>query len=42
MYRELGFAETDPYYKTPVGQTLFMELPLESALKSISEVKAGG
>jgi GNAT superfamily N-acetyltransferase len=42
MYRELGFAETDPYYKTPVGQTLFMELPLESALKSISDVKAAG
>jgi len=28
MYRELGFAETDPYYQTPVGQTLFMELLL--------------
>jgi GNAT superfamily N-acetyltransferase len=28
MYRELGFAETTPYYQTPVGQTLFMELLL--------------
>jgi carbonic anhydrase len=28
MYRELGFTETAPYYKTPVGQTLFMELAL--------------
>jgi len=28
MYRELGFAETTPYYNTPVGQTLFMELDL--------------
>jgi GNAT superfamily N-acetyltransferase len=28
MYRELGFAETAPYYRTPVGQTLFMELLL--------------
>jgi GNAT superfamily N-acetyltransferase len=28
MYRELGFQETQPYYKTPVGQTLFMELAL--------------
>ncbi len=28
MYRELGFAETAPYYNTPVGQTLFMELDL--------------
>jgi putative acetyltransferase len=29
MYRALGFAETDPYYKTPVGGTLFMELALK-------------
>jgi ribosomal protein S18 acetylase RimI-like enzyme len=29
MYRELGFSEIDPYYKTPVGQTLFMELILQ-------------
>jgi len=28
MYRELGFKETDPYYRTPVGHTLFMELAL--------------
>jgi putative acetyltransferase len=28
MYRELGFQETRPYYNTPVGQTLFMELEL--------------
>jgi putative acetyltransferase len=28
MYRELGFKETDPYYQTPVGHTLFMELAL--------------
>jgi hypothetical protein len=30
MYRELGFAETAPYYNTPVGQTLFMELVLDA------------
>ena len=28
MYRELGFRETVPYYDSPVGQTLFMELDL--------------
>jgi ribosomal protein S18 acetylase RimI-like enzyme len=28
MYRALGFKETDAYYDTPVGQTLFMELDL--------------
>jgi putative acetyltransferase len=28
MYRELGFKETGPYYQTPVGRTLFMELAL--------------
>ncbi len=28
MYRELGFKETNPYYQTPVGHTLFMELTL--------------
>lgn len=28
MYRRLGFRETAPYYDTPVGQTLFMELGL--------------
>ncbi len=31
MYRELGFAETVPYYNTPVGKTLFMELALHSS-----------
>jgi putative acetyltransferase len=29
MYRELGFAETSPYYSTPAGKMLFMELALE-------------
>lgn len=28
MYRELGFKETSPYYQTPVGHTLFLELAL--------------
>ncbi|HWF02681.1 MAG TPA: GNAT family N-acetyltransferase [Candidatus Angelobacter sp.] len=28
MYRALGFKETDAYYNTPVGETLFMELDL--------------
>lgn len=28
MYRELGFQETAPYYRTPVGDMLFMELAL--------------
>jgi GNAT superfamily N-acetyltransferase len=28
MYRELGFRETVPYYNSPVGHTLFMELAL--------------
>jgi putative acetyltransferase len=28
MYRELGFRETEPYYNSPVGLTLFMELDL--------------
>lgn len=28
MYRELGFEETSPYYQTPVGHTLFLELAL--------------
>jgi len=36
MYRTLGFAEIDPYYKTPVGETLFMELALKPAVKSKS------
>ena len=42
MYRTLGFAEIDPYYKTPVGETLFMELALKPAVKSNSRVGAGG
>jgi len=36
MYRELGFAETDPYYQTPVKQTLFMELVLKPEKQTIS------
>jgi putative acetyltransferase len=28
MYRELGFKEIDPYYHTPIGNMLFMELAL--------------
>ncbi|MCU1219738.1 MAG: ysnE [Candidatus Angelobacter sp.] len=36
MYRELGFTETVPYYQTPVGQTLFMELALTPARKEVS------
>jgi ribosomal protein S18 acetylase RimI-like enzyme len=36
MYRELGFVETDPYYQTPVGQTLFMELALTPARRGVS------
>jgi len=34
MYRELGFTETQPYYKTPVNQTLFMELALDSRVQA--------
>jgi len=34
MYRELGFRETQAYYKTPVGQTLFMELALEARTRA--------
>ncbi|MGZ4866766.1 MAG: GNAT family N-acetyltransferase [Candidatus Angelobacter sp.] len=40
MYRELGFAETDPYYQTPVRQTLFMELALTPEVKGISGQQA--
>jgi GNAT superfamily N-acetyltransferase len=42
MYRTLGFAEIDPYYKTPVGETLFMELALKPAVKSNSGSRANG
>ena len=28
LYRSIGFKEIDPYYETPVGETLFMELVL--------------
>jgi GNAT superfamily N-acetyltransferase len=41
MYRQLGFKETDPYYQTPVGHTLFMELALtREAFEKIE--KSGG
>lgn len=33
MYRAMGFSEIEPYYKTPVGQMLFMELALPSRAK---------
>lgn len=42
MYRTLGFAEIAPYYKTPVGETLFMELALKPAVESNSGTSAGG
>ena len=42
MYRTLGFAEIDPYYKTPVGETLFMELALKPAVKLNAKSPAGG
>jgi ribosomal protein S18 acetylase RimI-like enzyme len=35
MYRELGFRETEPYYNSPVGHTLFMELAL--AARALTE-----
>jgi carbonic anhydrase len=34
MYRELGFREAKPYYTSPVGQTLFMELALEAKART--------
>ena len=39
MYRGLGFKEADPYYQTPVGHTLFMELALakRAAIEAIEE-----
>jgi GNAT superfamily N-acetyltransferase len=36
MYRELGFKEMQPYYNTPVGQTLFMELALNAGTQRSS------
>jgi ribosomal protein S18 acetylase RimI-like enzyme len=36
MYRELGFREMQPYYNTPVGQTLFMELALRAGTQRSS------
>ncbi|HEV8183856.1 MAG TPA: GNAT family N-acetyltransferase [Candidatus Angelobacter sp.] len=42
MYRALGFAEISPYYKTPVGPTLFMELALKPAVKSNAKAPADG
>jgi putative acetyltransferase len=38
MYRELGFVETAPYYDTPVGHTVFLEL----ALSAYAETRASG
>ena len=34
MYRDLGFAQTVPYYSTPVGQTLFMERLLNVEMRA--------
>lgn len=31
LYRKLGFTEAAPYYRTPVSQTIFMELALKPA-----------
>jgi GNAT superfamily N-acetyltransferase len=42
MYRELGFTETEPYYKTPVSQTLFMELALDSRVQAKAALNHGG
>jgi GNAT superfamily N-acetyltransferase len=42
MYRTLGFAEIDPYYKTPVGETLFMELALKPTVESTSGAPGEG
>ncbi|HET9283160.1 MAG TPA: GNAT family N-acetyltransferase [Candidatus Angelobacter sp.] len=41
MYRELGFTETQPYYKTPVNQTLFMELALDSRVQAKAALNRG-
>jgi ribosomal protein S18 acetylase RimI-like enzyme len=40
MYREMGFREIEPYYKTPVGQTLFMELALCPFTRSATPPRA--
>ena len=32
LYREFGFKETQPYYGTPLKQTIFMELELRPGL----------
>jgi GNAT superfamily N-acetyltransferase len=42
MYRELGFKETDPYYQTPVGHTLFMELALTQREDIAGIAESGG
>jgi ribosomal protein S18 acetylase RimI-like enzyme len=42
MYRTLGFAEIAPYYKTPVGHTLFMELAINPAARSNAGAPSGG
>ena len=42
MYRELGFKETDPYYHTPVGHTLFMELALTQRQATAGIEESGG
>jgi ribosomal protein S18 acetylase RimI-like enzyme len=34
MYRELGFREVVPYYKSPVDDTLFMELALDRSKRA--------
>ncbi|HEU4416975.1 MAG TPA: GNAT family N-acetyltransferase [Candidatus Angelobacter sp.] len=34
MYRRLGFAETEPYYNSPVGETKFMERALAQEERS--------
>lgn len=30
LYKTLGFVETDPYYDTPIENTLFLELQLQT------------
>lgn len=36
MYHELGFRETVPYYNTPLGQTVFMELVLTAEHRRVT------